>query len=118
MLILLLLFGGCASNQTAEDSSLPWNKPAPWEYRRDISTSLNFHKEYRPKAFTREKIRNDQSQVRITVDRMVPDTSEALRSRIIYHEPEFFQKPQEPISVSVIKEFPVEPQPYDFSKKE
>ncbi|MDR0417895.1 MAG: hypothetical protein LBH08_00460 [Puniceicoccales bacterium] len=118
MLILLLLFGGCSSNQTAEDSLLPWNKPAPWESRRDISTSLHFHKEYKPRTFTREKIRDDQNRVHVTVDRMMPATSEALRSRVISNEPEFFSKPQKPISVSVIKEFPIEPQPYNFSKKE
>jgi hypothetical protein len=44
MLFWLLLLGGCESDQTAEDSALPWNRPASWEHRRDISTSLEFRK--------------------------------------------------------------------------
>ncbi|MDR2812216.1 MAG: hypothetical protein LBB05_00245 [Puniceicoccales bacterium] len=44
ILVLLLLSGGCTSDQTAENSALPWNRPADWEHRRDISTSLEFHK--------------------------------------------------------------------------
>ncbi|MDR0740937.1 MAG: hypothetical protein LBF34_04485 [Puniceicoccales bacterium] len=46
MLILLLLLSGCASDQTTENSALPWNRPAAWEHRRDISTSIGFHKKY------------------------------------------------------------------------
>ncbi|MDR1590881.1 MAG: hypothetical protein LBR92_02700 [Puniceicoccales bacterium] len=48
MLFLLSLLGGCASDRTAEDSALPWNKPASWERRRDVSTSFGFHKKYTP----------------------------------------------------------------------
>jgi hypothetical protein len=50
MLILLLLLSGCASDQMAENSALPWNKPAAWEHRRDISTSFGFHKKYTAEA--------------------------------------------------------------------
>ncbi|MDR1303229.1 MAG: hypothetical protein LBJ81_01260 [Puniceicoccales bacterium] len=45
---IFFTFAGCNAQRAPDESPLPWNRPAPWELRRDVSTSLQFHKSYKP----------------------------------------------------------------------
>ncbi|MDR2806953.1 MAG: hypothetical protein LBB11_02250 [Puniceicoccales bacterium] len=106
--ILLLLFQGCASEQIAEDTAdtaLPWNRPASWELKRDISTSMALHKTYGHDIFNRnlEKVqlktnfKESQTQLQMTSN---SSEDARLRSRIIDHHPELpSANPTHPVEV-------------------
>jgi hypothetical protein len=55
ILLVFCALAGCASDKVPESSALPWNQPASWEFQRDISTSLQFKKSYRPDDFNKTR---------------------------------------------------------------
>jgi hypothetical protein len=111
------LFGGCV-HQSPDDSQLPWNRPASWENRRDISTDLNFHKVYGPRNFygNREasnlkvKIRDSETQIEV----LRRENDDPMKSKIIRHEPNFFSENNKNFLLDATKSYPEQPKLYDF----
>jgi hypothetical protein len=134
LFLLLIFLGGCDWHQTPESSVLPWNKPAPWELRRDISTSTSFHREYKPDDLSgpnsirnrkrlggdvnkaEVKVNFDEAQARLNVMQGV-DRSEGMRSRIIHNRNEFPSSNAVEFPAESIQTYPQENRPYDFSEK-
>ncbi|MDR1435193.1 MAG: hypothetical protein LBI77_02200 [Puniceicoccales bacterium] len=114
------LFSGCASDPISDDSQLPWNRPASWENRRDIS-AMSFHREYGPKNFYRNnrdatlKVVVDESEMQVEVFQMESDDS--MKAKVIHHEPDFFSKDSEKFSFGATKRYPEKTDFYDFNEE-
>lgn len=55
LLALGVFLSGCESGHRggSTESELPWNRPATWELKREITTSDSLHKEYTSDELTR-----------------------------------------------------------------
>jgi hypothetical protein len=111
--VLSLFFGGYSSNPTPEDSQLSWNKRASWENRLDISTFRQFHKEYKPENFDRNRKKSElkinfkesESQLKAIQGE---DYNESMRSNVIDQKPGFSSKHREIITQEITKNYPEE----------